>query len=313
LRGSTYTSPYFRGPSPTTSGGNITTGIGSLGIGGFQLPGTPRSQLTTNAGPTAGTFGPALPQPVVRPYSFLVIGDVPTGTRTMAVDPSIIQMMDAQVTRWEKWENNTVWAMIWKANTSTSRKRCSETRALGLNRQRSPYVDNPTTACNFCVKSGKLCVINGIHGPVVMPLPVSEQSAGATPLAGNFFVKRRYTFLVSGHVTNGLRTSIVDPAIIDKMNAQIARWDVNSHVNWAGSSPVSHKRCSETRVQQFRKAKNPPAWENPNEACAHCVANKILCVLVVGQLGLGPVVVPLPVSERSPGATPTNGGYYVKA
>jgi hypothetical protein len=105
----------------------------------------------------------------------------------MAVDPPIIQMMDDQVAR---WENNTAWATSWKANTTTSRKRCSEARVLGLNKQRSPYVDNPTTACTFCIKSGKFCVINGVHGPVVMPLPVSERSAGATPLAEDFFVKR---------------------------------------------------------------------------------------------------------------------------
>jgi hypothetical protein len=94
-----------------------------------------------------------------------------------------------------------------------------------------------------------------------------------------------------------------------KANAQIARWRPKSYVNWAGSSPVSHKSCSETRVQQFKKAKKPPASEDPNEACAHCVASKILCVLVGKN---GPVVVPLPVSERSPGATPTSGEYYVK-
>jgi hypothetical protein len=67
----------------TTPGENITTGIRSLGIGGFQVPGTPRSRSTTIAGtvghgasgqspasvgtfgqgssaqlsPTAGTFG----------------------------------------------------------------------------------------------------------------------------------------------------------------------------------------------------------------------------------------------------------------
>ena len=96
-----------------------------------------------------------------------------------------------------------------------------------------------------------------------------------------------------------------------RLNAQIGRWDANSHVNWAGSSPVSHKRCSETRIQQFRKTRNPSASENTTEACAHCVANNILCVLVVGQMA--PAVVALPVSGRSPGATPTSGEYYVKA
>jgi hypothetical protein len=154
------------------------------------------------------------------------------------------------------------------------------------------------------------------------PAPSMQLPASAPPMppiwsAGTFGplqqrppASQRYSFLVTGQLASGHWTLSVNSSVIQKMNSQITRWEGNSHVNWAGASAVSHKRCSETRVQQFRKTKNPPVSENPNEACANCVANKIICVLVGGN---GPVVVPLPVSERSPGATPTSGDYYVKS
>jgi hypothetical protein len=94
------------------------------------------------------------------------------------------------------------------------------------------------------------------------------------------------------------------------MNAQIARWESRpDHVDWSRPTKLSHKRCADTRVFKVSNARNPPASENPNVACSDCVKKRVLCTLVGDE---GPVVVPLPLSERSPGATPTNGEYYVK-
>ena len=55
--------------------------------------------------------------------------------------------------------------------------------------------------------------------------------------------------------------------------------------------------------------RNPPASENQNVACKDCIRKRVLCTLIGNN---GPVVVPLPVSERSAGATPISGEYYVK-
>ena len=170
---------------------------------------------------------------------------------------------------------------------------------------------SPTTPGSGGIVAGIGSIgLGGIHGNS----PGQSSSTAGTfgpPLQQQPPASQRYSFLVSGQLASGHQTLYVDPSVIQKVNAQITRWEgKKSHVNWAGFSSVSHKRCSETRVQQFRKTKNPPASENPNEACANCVANKMICVLVGGN---GPVVVPLPVSERSPGATPTSGDYYVKS
>ncbi|PMD29497.1 hypothetical protein L207DRAFT_593301 [Hyaloscypha variabilis F] len=102
----------------------------------------------------------------------------------------------------------------------------------------------------------------------------------------------RWTFLVSGSLATGQRISSVAPSVMLMMQDQVAKWEGNPvHRNWAAATRVSHKRCCETRiVQRLSTARNPPPSENLN----------------------GPVIVPLPVSERTPGATPMQGEYYVK-
>jgi hypothetical protein len=119
-------------------------------------------------------------------YSFLVSGELANGPRTLAVDPSLLEMMNQQVSR---WEGRPEWATIWKASIGTSAVRCSESRVLRMSKSRSPHAPNPTSACQMCIQSRKLCVLVGENGPVVMPLPVSERSPGATPLAGDYYVK----------------------------------------------------------------------------------------------------------------------------
>jgi hypothetical protein len=208
------------GTSPTTPGGNITTGMGSMGLG-FQVPGTPRSGLQL-----------AIPQTPAAGFNQSPFGQ--------AQSPGL----------------------------------GGQAQPLGFGQS----LQSGTIGQGSSAQSSSAA---GTFGP---PLP--------QPTTG------QYSFLVSGELATGPRTLTVDLSLPQKMNAQIARWTAKSHVNWSGSSTVSHKRCSETRVQQFKKSKNPPASENPNEACANCVANKILCVLVGEN---GPVVMPLPVSERSPG------------
>jgi hypothetical protein len=342
---SSYVTPYCpQGDSTSYQTGYVYhQGVGSSTLSDQQLnrriPGPPAPSMQPPASVTyippiwsAGTFGPPLQQLGFIPYTFLISGELDSGIRNLLVSPAIIRLVDAQFAEWNRRTRDT---NHWSSKSKASHKRCVHTRIVAhlTNAQNPARSDTPNVACTSCITKGLACVLIGNHGPVVVPLPVADRSPGATAMQGDFFVKtrvpttwsagtlgpplqqqppvsQRYSFLVSGQLASGHRTLSVDLSVIQRMNSQITRWEGNSHVNWAGPSAVSHKRCSETRVQQFRKTKNPPASENPNEACANCVANKMICVLVGGN---GPVVVPLPVSERSPGATPTSGDYYVKS
>jgi len=95
-------------------------------------------------------------------------------------------------------------------------------------------------------------------------------------------------------------------------DAQLAEWNrrANDKTHWSAKSKVSHQRCVYTRVvAHLTKTQNPAASETPNAACAACIKKGYACVLIGDN---GPVIVPLPESERSAGATPTSAGYFVK-
>jgi uncharacterized protein (DUF3084 family) len=169
--------------SPTTPGsGGIAVGNGSMGLGGIR--GNPPGQSPS----TAGTFGPPLQQLGSRPYTFLISGELASGQCTLSVNPSVIQLMDAQITRWTSKPEY----IDWSKPTSVSHKRCSDTRVykVGVNRN-PPASENPNAACKDCVRKRVLCTLIGTGGPVVVPLPISERSAGATPTSGEYYVKER--------------------------------------------------------------------------------------------------------------------------
>jgi hypothetical protein len=105
---------------------------------------------------------------------------------------------------------------------------------------------------------------------------------------------------------------LVSPAIIQLVDAQFAEWNrrTRDRNHWSSKSKASHKRCVHTRiVAHLTNAQNPAPSDTPNVACTSCITKGLACVLIGDH---GPVIVPLPVSERTAGATPTSAGYFVK-
>jgi hypothetical protein len=209
--GSGYTSPYARdgtpspsgqGPSPATSGhegqSQCSPAAGTSGQGVRRRPSmTTRTsgQRAQHQSPTtAGTSGPP-PQQPTQSYTFLVSGDLVTGQRTLAVDPSLFQMMNAQIARWESRPDH----VDWSRPTKLSHKRCADTRVFKVSNARNPPAsENPNVACSDCVKKRVLCTLVGDEGPVVVPLPLSERSPGATPTNGEYYVKEKRVFGAPG-------------------------------------------------------------------------------------------------------------------
>ncbi|KAN0100009.1 hypothetical protein V8E51_013784, partial [Hyaloscypha variabilis] len=154
--------------------------------GSFQFSGTPRSQSS----PAPGTFGPPLqqPQPVQRQYSFLISGELATGLRTSSASPAMIQLADAQLAEWNRRANDKT---HWSAKSKVSHQRCVYTRVVAhLTKTQNPAAsETPNAACAACIKKGYACVLIGDNGPVIVPLPESERSAGATPTSAGYFVK----------------------------------------------------------------------------------------------------------------------------
>jgi len=205
-----YVSPYAsaspgsmfgQGMNPQSPAGSVGSGQGgrpqsSPTAGTFGQGAQPQSSpaagtfgqgIQPQSSPTAGTFGPLLQQPA-QSYSFLVSGDVATGQRTLAVNPSLIQKMNDQIAR---WESNPGYAN-WQGATGLSHKRCANTRVFKVSNARNPPAsEHPNVACKDCVKKRVLCTLVGRNGPVVVPLPVSERSPGATPTNGEYYAKEK--------------------------------------------------------------------------------------------------------------------------
>ena len=144
----------------------------------------------------------------------------------------------------------------------------------------------------------------------------SSPAGGQSPSAAGTFdptlqqSSGHYKFLVNGELASGQLTLSVHPTVIEKIEEQIVRWTRNpSYIDGSKSTKGRHQRYSNTRVFKVSMQRNPPAGETPNVACKDC-ANKGVISTLVGKDG--PIIVPLPVSERSIGATPLNGEYYVK-
>jgi hypothetical protein len=153
--------------------------------------------------------------------------------------------------------------------------------------------------------------ITGGSSSLSMPPPLTAGTLG--PLLAAPVRPQNFSFLVSGSLAMGQRNLLaVHSSVYDVMMNQVAKWDGRmERYHWTTKTSLSHQRCVDTRVvSRLSRARNPPASTNPNIACASCVNKGLLCVLIEDR---GPVVVPLPLSDRSPGATPTIGDYYVKS
>ncbi|KAE8454692.1 hypothetical protein EG329_000315 [Mollisiaceae sp. DMI_Dod_QoI] len=119
---------------------------------------------------------------------------------------------------------------------------------------------------------------------------------------------RPYKFLIGGLIANGDLETVVAAVLDGMMDSQIATWNAQTDKGpWDASS--KSLRCVDTRRTHVSLNRNLiPHTSTENVACRRCIGARKLCVLVGNR---GPIVVPLPVGQREPGATPASVGYYV--
>jgi hypothetical protein len=123
----------------------------------------------------------------LRPYSFLISGLLSNGELTQNVAPALLTMMDEQISKW----NTQIEKPSWTGRNAASSLRCVDTRRTGLSTKKNPPPDDPndSIACRRCVRKKQLCVLVGLRGPVIVPLPHSERAASLTPLDLGYYVK----------------------------------------------------------------------------------------------------------------------------
>ncbi|TGO43930.1 hypothetical protein BOTNAR_1063g00020 [Botryotinia narcissicola] len=124
-------------------------------------------------------------------------------------------------------------------------------------------------------------------------------------------VPRNFRFLVSGGVEGGVLTLNVPAGLIQKMNEQIDEWiEAKKPPKWYQATTASSTRCVEVRSRSLGLVRGPPTSDVGDKfACIHCMDRGLLCVLVGRD---GPVIAPLNLRERLPGATPQSPGYYIR-
>lgn len=140
-----------------------------------SMANTPRP--ASNVPQAPGTLG----------YSFLVSGLLDHGTLTINVAPSLIAKMNAQIARWNGQEDKSSWT----TKGSASATRCVEVRRGAFDRKKAPLASDPnnSVACPRCIRLKQLCVLIRSRGPVVVPLPLGEKGANASPMSGDYYVK----------------------------------------------------------------------------------------------------------------------------
>ncbi|TGO12905.1 hypothetical protein BTUL_0080g00250 [Botrytis tulipae] len=124
-------------------------------------------------------------------------------------------------------------------------------------------------------------------------------------------VPRNFRFLVSGRVQGGVLTLNVPAGLIQKMNEQIDEWiEAKKPPKWYQATSASSTRCVEVRSRSLGLVRGPQTSDDGDKfACLHCMDRGLLCVLVGRD---GPVIAPLNLRERLPGATPQSPGYYIR-
>lgn len=166
--------------SPQLSMANVPQTLGALG-NVFSPNVQPPFSTMVNA-PQPPQFGAPL-----RPYGLLVSGILASGTLTHSVAPSLFVMMNAQIAVW----NGQTGKGSWTAKSSASNAQCVDTRRVPVGKDRNPTAgdENGIVACWRCIRKKRLCVLIGDRGPVIVPLPVNERGANASPTSGELLCK----------------------------------------------------------------------------------------------------------------------------
>ena len=159
--------------------------------------------------------------------------------------------------------------------------------------------------------SGANCPQLNAHGDVLMNDILDEmERVEATLELTRHHLLLPYEFLISGTPHNGPRTTDVHPTVIKAMNETIATWK-NKSFAWEKKS--YEPRCQEVRRLKTNKARAPDHDTTKEEwsACNKCIRSRMPCTMNLTKTGK-PVVLPLPVEQRSANTTPADLGYYVK-
>ena len=119
-----------------------------------------------------------------------------------------------------------------------------------------------------------------------------------------------FEFLVSGTPYTGSRTTDVHPIVMKTMKDTVDTW-VKKSFAW---EKVSYEpRCMEIKRLKTNKSRAPDHDITADEwtACRKCIKSKMPCTMHLSKTGK-PVVLPLPLEDRSANATPADLGYYIK-
>lgn len=71
----------------------------------------------------------------------------------------------------------------WARDYLNSHKRCMDTR-IRKDSKNPPESEHPNTACRYCIKNHRPCVLVGENGPVVVPLPEPMRGSNNSDLGG---------------------------------------------------------------------------------------------------------------------------------
>ncbi|KAF7924968.1 uncharacterized protein EAE98_007056 [Botrytis deweyae] len=201
LGSSSSSAPTVGGSQPSSQGfGHIQPPPFSLGSPASRQPNVqnaPRQQSNQQQLQSAFTPHHASlqqvppPQPAVSftlPYRFLVSGRPSGGVLTVNVLPTLIPMMNAQITRWSNVSSGK--GSTWAQRTSASSSRCVEVRLKKEPVRKSPPSSDfgDKFACQNCIEKKLLCVLIGDNGPVIAPLPLEDRVANSTPLLPGYYV-----------------------------------------------------------------------------------------------------------------------------
>jgi hypothetical protein len=151
--------------------------------GHYMLQSAMNSPQQRMGPPQASPASPTAPE-----YSFLISGTPTQGQRTLTVAQDLRDGVEAMRPIWlGKSQNKT--NKTWLPASVT--KKCVESKLSRLsNHMAHEDPDDPKTACPRCVRLKLPCIIAYPgHRPAVLPLPIGDRSAQATPFDKGYYIQ----------------------------------------------------------------------------------------------------------------------------
>jgi hypothetical protein len=156
-----------------------------------------------------------------------------------------------------------------------------------------------------------------LHTPGADPGRSFSRESPAISAVSSMFAssatKKKYTesdveFLIQGLPADGPRTQNVHASVKQALASRIAEWEKKAKSKGQWARPSDTIRCVTSRLSRLKVTKNVNGPDH-KVACERCVKAMVPCVLAMRNSP--PVVLPLPKSRRSRGATERDMGYYI--